>query len=71
MQEAIKTVYDYQSLETFFEDISNPQEIALHLDQLLYFLVYYEHNEGIQGFYEIYSDIFEFKSVLQNMIKSR
>ena len=69
MQETIKTVYDYQGLESFFEDVSSPQEIALHLDHLLYFLVYYEHKEDVQGFYEIYSDIFEFKQVLQTLIK--
>jgi len=67
MQERVKTVYNYQGLETFFDDISSPQEIAGHLDQLLYFLVYYEHKEGVQGFYEIYSDIFEFKQILQTL----
>lgn len=63
-------IYNYEPLETFFTDVADAQEIAHHLDQLLYFLVYYEHKEGMQGFYEIYSDIFEFKRVLQTMIKS-
>lgn len=61
--------YDYSSLEIFFSDVSSPQEIIEHLDQLLYFLVYYEHKEGVQGFYHIYSEIFEFKRVLQTMIR--
>lgn len=56
-----------EPLTIFFKDVASPQEIIGHLDQLLYFLVYYEHKEGIQGFYEIYSDIFEFKQVLQTL----
>ena len=61
-------VYDYEPLRTFFEDVASPWEIERHLDQLLYFLVYYEHNECVQGFYRIYSDIFEFKRVLQTIL---
>ena len=63
-------LYDYETLDTFFEDVASPQEIERHLDQLLYCLVYYEHKEGIQGFYEIYTEIFEFKRVLQTIIKT-
>lgn len=63
-------LYNHETLETFFEDVASVQEIAVHLDQLLYFLVYYEHKEGVQGFYEIYSDIFEFKRVLQTITKT-
>ena len=69
MKETADTVYGYQSLETFFKDISSLQDIIFHLDRLLHFLVYYEHKEGVQGFYEIYSDVFEFKQVLQTLIK--
>lgn len=61
---------NYEPLTTFFADVASPQETADHLDQLLYFLVYYEHKEGVQGFYDIYSDIFEFKRVLQNITKT-
>jgi hypothetical protein len=57
----------YETLETFFEDVASPQEIERHLDQLLYCLVYYEHKEGTQNFFEIYKDIFEFKTVLQTI----
>jgi len=70
MQETTNLIYDYQNLDMYFKDIAGPVEAALHLGQLLYFLVYYEHTEGIQGFYELYSDIFELKRVLQNMVKA-
>ena len=63
--------YDYEALETYFKDIAPPQEITMCLDQLLYFLVYYEHKEGVQGFFSIYSQIFELKQVLQTMIKTK
>jgi hypothetical protein len=63
-------IYDYAGLETFFSDISSPQETALHIDQLLHCLVYYQYKEGIEGFYGIYSEIFELKCVLQNMVKT-
>ena len=59
--------YNYETLYTFFEDVASPQEIAQHLDQLLYYLVYYEHKEGVQNFFEIYIDIFEFKTALQTI----
>lgn len=61
---------NYEPITIFFEDVASPQEIVLHLDQLLYCLVYYEHKEGIEDLHEIYSDIFEFKQVLQILIKS-
>jgi hypothetical protein len=57
---------NYEPMTAYFAKMASPQELAAHLDQLLYFLVYYEHREGIQGFYGLYSDVFEFKRVLQN-----
>lgn len=60
---------NYEPMAAYFTRMANPQELAAHLDQLLYFLVYYEHREGVQSFYELYSDVFEFKRVLQNMVK--
>jgi hypothetical protein len=62
-------VYNYEALEAFFEEISDPQETARHIDHLLHFLVYYEHKEGLQEHYNIYSEIFELKQVLQTMIR--
>jgi len=62
--------YNYQELQTFFEERIDPQEIARHLDYLLYFVVYYLHKEKTQGFYREYSDIFDFKQILQNMEKA-
>jgi hypothetical protein len=61
--------YDYTALDEFFKEITDPGEIARYLEELLYFLVYYEHKEGIQGYYNIYSKIFEFKQVLQTMTR--
>lgn len=43
-------LYDHETLETFFEDIASPQEIARHLDQLLYFLVYSSTKKVCRGF---------------------
>ena len=70
MQETTKPIYDYQELQTFFEERADPQQIARHLDYLLYFVVYYLHKEKTQGFYREYSDIFDFKQILQNMEKA-
>ena len=67
MQETTNPVYDYQPLQSYFEDIATPGQIAHHLDQLLFFLVYHQEKEGSQVFYEMYCDIFDFKLVLQRM----
>jgi len=61
---------DYEPLRAFFARMASPQELAAHLEQLLYFLVYYEHKEGVQAFYEIYSNVFEFKRVLQGITQT-
>jgi hypothetical protein len=60
---------NYEPLTAFFANMASPQELAAHLDQLLYFQVYYEHKEGVQSFYELYSDVFEFKRILQDIPK--
>ena len=62
--------YDYEPLETFFTNVTGVHEIAQHLDRLLYYLAYYEHKEGTQNFFETYTDIFEFKTALQAIIKN-
>jgi hypothetical protein len=69
MQETTHPVYDYQSLESFFEDISTIQEVAAYLDKLLYCLVYYQYKEGIDmdEFARMYFDIHELKEVLQEI----
>ena len=71
MQETTNTIYDYESLQTFFEDIATPQQIALHLDLLLFYLVCHQEQgkEHLDDFSRIYADIFDLKRVLQNMTK--
>jgi hypothetical protein len=62
--------YNYRSLESYFEEISDPQQTACHLGHLLHFLVHYEHTEGFQEYYHIYSEIFELQQVLQTMTRT-
>ena len=71
MQETTKPVYDYKELQTFFEDVATPQQIALHLDLLLFYLVCHreQEKEHLDDFFRIYADIFDLKRVLQNMSK--
>ena len=62
-------LYDYRGMDAFFGGMSSPQQMAAHLDRLLYFLVYHGHREGEQGIYGVYADVFEFKCVLQDLTK--
>ena len=65
-----RPAYNYEALEKFFEVFATPAKTASHLDQLLFCLMYFEHKERIQAYYEVYSDIYELKSVLQTMISA-
>lgn len=62
-------VYNYEALDTYFDEITSPQETAGHLDHLLHFLIYYEHKEDMYEFYDMYCEIFELKQVLQAMTR--
>ena len=62
--------YDYQKLIFFLENTATPGETARHLDQLLYFLVYYVDKEGrLEGFFRTYTEIYDLKCILENMEK--
>jgi hypothetical protein len=66
-----KPKYNYQNLASFLENNATPGETARHLDQLLYFLVYYVYREGrLEGFFRIYTEIFDLKVILENMEKT-
>ena len=59
--------YNYGLLETLFTDMATPGELAHHLDQLLYFLCYYQEKEGVQEAWDMYQDIYMLKELLQQM----
>ena len=61
--------YNYGLLETLFTEMATPGELAHHLDQLLYFLCYYQEKEGVQGAWDMYQDIYMLKEILQQMEK--
>lgn len=63
--------YDYGLLETIFNDMASPLEIARHLDQLLFILCWYQEKEGVQAAWDIYQDIYMLKEVLQQMEKDQ
>jgi hypothetical protein len=60
-------VYNYRALESFFEEISDPQQTACHLGHLLHFLVYYQREQNIEDYYHIYVEIFELQQILLSM----
>jgi hypothetical protein len=60
--------YNYHALESYFEEIADPQQTACHLGHLLHFLVYYQREQNnIEDYYHIYSEIFELQQVLLSM----
>jgi len=63
-------VYNYHALEAFFEEISDPQETARHLGHLLHFLFYYQREQNIEDYYQVYVEIFELQQVLQTMTRT-
>ena len=59
--------YNYHLLDPIFTDFVSPCEVARHLDQLLFILCWYQEHEGIQGYWDIYQDIYMLKEVLLKM----
>jgi hypothetical protein len=60
--------YNYEALESFFNEIADPRQTACHLGHLLHFLVYYQREQNnIEDYYHIYSEIFELQQVLLSM----
>jgi hypothetical protein len=63
-------VYNYTALESFFEEILDPQETACHLGHLLHFLFYYQREQNIEDYYHVYSEIFELQQILLGMSRT-
>lgn len=58
---------DLSELCEYLNKICKPRQLIRHLDELLYFLVYYHYKEGVECDWFTYSDIHELKQVLEKI----
>ena len=72
MEVTYNIINNDQTLESYFKNTASPWETARHLDQLMYCLVYYIHKVGeLEGFFKVYTEIYDFKCVLENMARNK